>query len=286
MSPKDDLLDSGLKHITDPAVRELILRGKQVRQLPLWPEPKRAAPNEIVRSALFNIRNHRTKREYYTDVPVVVIGDGSITYRGEELRQDDLDVWLQLMHLARAAKISPDDIKNDQPTVKIVPHSFCKAIGWPPTGHYYAKLENIMGRLSATELIIKSSRLKESVGVSMIRKKRIREDKDKTTRMSEWFIWLEPEIVTLFAGNYFSAIDWEIRKNLSALGKWLQAYYQSHSEPYPVKVETIMSGCGSSNARVRDFRELLEKALKELYDSGFLKKWWLADGLVHVIRNK
>jgi hypothetical protein len=28
-----------------------------------------------------------------------MIGDGRITYRGIELRQDDEDVWLQILHL-------------------------------------------------------------------------------------------------------------------------------------------------------------------------------------------
>ena len=31
-------------------------------QFPIWPEPLRAIPNEVVRSALFNAKNHKTPR--------------------------------------------------------------------------------------------------------------------------------------------------------------------------------------------------------------------------------
>lgn len=279
----DEALQKGFNTIKDPEIRDLVAKASQSTQLCLWPEPKRAAPNEIVRSALFNIRNHRIKREYCRDIPIVVLGDGEITYRGEELRQDDLDVWLQLMHLARGANISQLDIENNNPTVKVIPHSFCIAIGWPTTGYYYDKLEQTFGRLSATELLIKSKRLKRGVGVSMIRKREIRTE-DQSERLSEWLIWLEPEIVALFAGNYFSAIDWKIRKKLSSLGKWLQAYYQSHRDPFAVKVETLMEACGSSTNNVTDFRKTLKSALKELYDVGYLDKWHINDGLVYVSR--
>lgn len=116
MQADDKGFVEGLKYVKDQKLKDKILKQKKeiekqnlVRQLPLWPEPKRSAPNEIVRSALFNIRNHRVKREFYENIPVVVVGDGSITYNGAELRQDDLDVWLQVIHLAVTAR------KQDRP---------------------------------------------------------------------------------------------------------------------------------------------------------------------------
>ena len=66
------------------------------------PAKFRALPNEVFRSALFDVRNMRTKREYLKDHQICVIGDGSVTYTGEELRQDDEMVWLQLIELAKS----------------------------------------------------------------------------------------------------------------------------------------------------------------------------------------
>src|SRR5207249_8609745 len=73
----------------------------KVIQLPTWGDGSRGAPNEILRSALFNARNKKRQREYLEKATIAVIGEGEITYTGRELRQDDETVWLQLIHLAR-----------------------------------------------------------------------------------------------------------------------------------------------------------------------------------------
>lgn len=69
-------------------------------QLPLWPEEVRCAPNEFLRSALFNARNRNQMRRYLRQETLAIIGKGRITYTGEELRQDDATVWLQLIQMA------------------------------------------------------------------------------------------------------------------------------------------------------------------------------------------
>lgn len=46
--------------------------------LPHWQEDNRAAPNEIVRSALFNARNKNQKRTYFKQAEIALIGNGSI----------------------------------------------------------------------------------------------------------------------------------------------------------------------------------------------------------------
>src|SRR5471030_2296788 len=67
------------------AARAVESVGDQL-SLPFWREQFRALPNEIFRSALFNARNKTQAREYMRDRDIFVIGSGSITYTGEELR--------------------------------------------------------------------------------------------------------------------------------------------------------------------------------------------------------
>ena len=69
-----------------------------VVQLPLWPDAVRRLPNELLRSALFNARNRKQPRAYLKKTDIAVLFEGRITYQGEELRQDDETVWLQLIH--------------------------------------------------------------------------------------------------------------------------------------------------------------------------------------------
>ena len=83
---------------TGPQQFKAWMRGEQ---LPLWPEGIRCAPNEFLRSALFNARNRNQRRRYLQQETLAIIGSGRITYTGEELRQDDATVWLQLIQMAR-----------------------------------------------------------------------------------------------------------------------------------------------------------------------------------------
>jgi hypothetical protein len=70
-----------------------------VIQLPLWPEPARGVPNDVLRSALF-AAIHRG-REYIEDRLIAAVDGISIRYTGRQLEQSDLDVWEQVLHLAR-----------------------------------------------------------------------------------------------------------------------------------------------------------------------------------------
>ena len=73
-------------------------------QLALWPENERGIPNELVRCAVFSAKNRKEKRAVYrANAPLIVpvIGGGEVIYIGEELRQDDETVWMQLVHLAK-----------------------------------------------------------------------------------------------------------------------------------------------------------------------------------------
>ena len=238
-------------------------------QLPIWAEAMRAAPNELIRSALFNAKNRNNKREYLKNAPIYVVGDGEMRYTGEELRQDDETVWMQILHLARLQPLAT--------WVEFKRSEFLKALGWPTSAYYYRRLDETIKRLSATNLSIASKRLHKLVGVSLIRKYDDTEDLVK--------IWLEPEIKTLFEGQHYTLNEWKQRLALpSGIASWLHAYFASHAKPYPVKLETIAEGAGVKFERLRALRAKVEEALQGLVDVGFLKSYEIKNGLVHVER--
>jgi len=88
---------------------------EKIVQLPIWRDDRRGMPNDLVRSALFTIGNSRQKRSFRRDTVIAALGELEITYTGEELRQDDEDVFLQLVHLARLAPlgetVTPTDLR-------------------------------------------------------------------------------------------------------------------------------------------------------------------------------
>ena len=74
----------------------------KVIQLPLWPEAKRAAPNTVLRGALFAAiqgkgRQYMHRKELIA-YPSAASRSGT---PGKQLDQADLDVWEQALHLAR-----------------------------------------------------------------------------------------------------------------------------------------------------------------------------------------
>ena len=71
----------------------------EIIQLPLWPEAKRGAPNAVLRGALF-AAVHKDRR--YMDRELLAAQDGiTVRFTGKQLNQADLDVWEQVLHLAR-----------------------------------------------------------------------------------------------------------------------------------------------------------------------------------------
>jgi hypothetical protein len=121
------------------------------QQLPLWHHSLRCLPNEIFHSALFNAKNKKTSRIHLKQADIAIIGEGSISYTGEELRQDDETVWLQLIHLAKEQPIGK--------AIDFTAYSFCKDIRWPIKGQSYTRLISCLNRMQATALAVYSKML-------------------------------------------------------------------------------------------------------------------------------
>jgi hypothetical protein len=292
--------------LTSERIREIAERGKKTarerkrqnllsdRQLTLWADAVRGAPNEIVRSALFTAKNRKQARENLKRAVVAVIGEGEIIYTGEELRQDDETVWLQLIHLARENGLATP--------FQFTPYSFCKALHWPLTGQSYDRLDRCMTRLQATSLKIASTRLGNEISLSMLPGFQAKRRKDGDGGL--WTVRMHDELVFLFSEFQYTRVEWQRRLALpEGLATWLHAYYASHREPFPVKVETLAVGAGlmpevpedaklddaartaKHKERLRDVKKLLLKALEALKEAGFLTDFEVTrKGLVIVRR--
>lgn len=73
----------------------------------------------------------------------------------------------------------------------------------------------------------------------------------------------------------------------SQLAKSLQAKIYSHKEPFPMKLETLMSQCGSKCKRVLDFKKKLIAALELLKENQDIESYSISrDGLVEIRRKE
>jgi hypothetical protein len=251
--------------------KENPLPGK-VLQLPLWADYRRGVPNDLVRGALFTIGNSNTRRPYRQQEVIATLGNIEIIYTGQELRQDDEDVFLQLVHLARLSPLGS--------FIEFTAHSLLKALRWPTNSRSYHRLRDTIARLNATGLEVRSEN--RGYSGSLIRDFEWREPDSSSSRT--WKVRLEPKIVVLFGHVAYTQIDWDQRLRLGSLGKWLHSFYYTHNNPYPLKIETIHRLCGSTTKSLRKFRQLLRAALEELAEVGFLSAWDVGKTIVQLTR--
>lgn len=268
MSKEDKFLQP-----SSPGIEELF--AEEV-PLPDVSTQNRVIPNDFIRSSLFTVTNKKIKREYIKEKELFTFGNTKITFTGEELRQDDEDVWLQIVFSA---------CRTNRTTIEFSPYTFLRELDYPARTQYRDSMKTSISRMTATNIRITNVNLKKGLAFSLIRKFAWQDDSGD--KLKKWKIWLEPELLKLLDNLQFSKIHWDQRKKLNPLAKWLHSYYSSHAEPFPIKVETLHKACGSKSKQLKHFKENLRKALMELVQVGFLETFFVdARNLTHVIRVK
>lgn len=201
-------------------------------------------------------------------------------YTGPELRQDDLDVFLQVLHMAKEQKLGED--------IGFTARSMIMALGWQVHSDSYERLADCMNRMKATALRLTVERQageRMSFTGSLMGEFTWREV-GSNDPLRLWTVSLEKNIVKLFAPDAYSLINWKTRLNLPPLAKFLHAFYSTHRMPFPHKVETLHKLTGSKIKEVRKFKYELKAALALLVEKGFLLSAKVDDksGLVSVER--
>lgn len=257
--------------------KELINSGQlTLFEFAPWADEMRAIPNDLARAALFTVRNKKMPREVRQGFPIFTADKNvRITYTGIELRaEDDELVWQQVLEYAKREVLGAP--------VSFSFYELCTDLGWSINGRYYDKAEECLSRLQATALKFESNRIGgELDSISLISRFRIL-DRGKRTSLCQ--IEIDPEIVVLFAGNYYTRFVWEKYRNLSPIARRMFDYFASHKEPRPLPVETFRLMCGSDSTRPKKWREQSGSAGDELSGSGLINKTWITNGLIYCDR--
>ena len=231
----------------------------------MWPQDMRGIPNAFARSALFNVANARKgARSNYKRREVAALEGIKITYTGEELRQDDEDVFLQILHIAR--------MRNLGEQVTFTAWAILTELRWTRNSGSYKRLVDCLDRLKASAVAVTvedSSGRRENYTGSLIRSFRWQEDASGAS-LREWTVLLEREIIALFGPTSYSHLNWQLRLKLPPLAKFLHTFYHSHAMPLPYKVATFHRLTDSGIAELRQFRFKLKAALARLVEEGFL----------------
>ena len=242
-------------------------------QLPLWPEPLRATPNGVLRSALFGATTHRGGRMVYRE-NIEALAGIEITYTGPRLNQGDLDAWEAILHTLRGQGMGRE--------CRTTTYHLLKVMGLSNNGQNQKALASKIARLNASAVEIQFG---DYLYMGSLLDRAAR---DKKTQ--EWVIVLNPDLIKLFAPDQFTLIQWGVRRKLAAkpLAQWLHGFYSSHAKPYPLRLETLRRLCGSEAGELKTFTQKLKKALEAMQRAsaaageGFA--WKIEGGLLYVKR--
>lgn len=241
-----------------------------VVQLPLWPESKRGAPNSFIRSALFAAIQGKD-RQFMKEAVLASQNGIVVKFTGEQLNQTDLDVWEAIIHLARNQPLGA--------LCNFSAHSLLKAMGLSTGNSQHKQLHSTLIRLTACAIEVIHNG-KNYFG-PLIKSGA----KDDVKR--HYGIELNKGIIQLFGENQWTALDWQQRQLLRErpLAQALHAFYSSHRNPFPMKLDTLRSYTGSRNKQPASFKRQVKTALDELIAVGFLSSYKFENDLVRVERN-
>lgn len=208
-----------------------LVKRLEAGQLCLWSKEERGIPNELARCAIFSAKNHKEKRDVYkasAPLEVPIPGGGKVLYFGEELRQDDETVWMQLVHLAKEERSE---------WISFVPHAFIKSIHWPVKKDSYIRLLNSIRRLSGGGIEVYSKRFNRGLKTQLIYTYEY-----SSGELTPWRVKVfdrDDGLLFLF-DKLYSRQDWKMRLALPVgIATWLLGYFSSHKEPYDIKIETL-----------------------------------------------
>lgn len=232
------------------AAEEAELLGRKMQQiLPDIFEDKRAIPNCFLRGALFGMVR-KGRRALVKDEPIFTMSQYQVSFSGEHLDQNDLEVWDTLMYLAKARNVDNE--------LRITLYDLCQQMRMANNGQNRDALVTRAKRLVFCKTSIKIGN-KEFFG-GLINNVYIDTEGD-----GKLVIDYNKKLAPLFTDNEYTLISADIRHLLgeNQLARWLYNFYESHNQPIPFSIDFIRQLC-RSDSELKGFKQKLKVSLEEV----------------------
>jgi hypothetical protein len=232
----------------------------------LWPDSHRAGPSAIFRSALFPSLNFKEGRPFLKQQEIYSVGGITVLFTGERFDQADLDVYLELLHLAAAQPLGTE--------LSFSAHSLLKAIGRSTGSSDHEWLHVVLTRLCGGVVDITDHRVRYFGQLLQ------GGERDEVT--SDYKISINPKFAELFTHGLWSKIDHSQRQSLgrSMAAKALHAYYSTHAAPGPHNFNTLAGIIGLKAKTKRNRNATIVKAHETLKEAGFLTDFQVMGDLI------
>ena len=224
----------------------------EVIQLTFWGEEHRAAPNALLRSALFPALNGNQKenRRYLENEEVFSVSGLTVYFTGKQFDQSDLDVYLELLNMAQPFPLGTP--------IRFSAHALLKALGLHTGGREHARLHQVLIRLRSGTTDITDHKKRYFGGLI--------EGGFRDEITMNYEITINPKFAILFGFGMYAKIDLETRRALGRnnTAKALHAYFSSHIKPDFHSFETLVHIVGLTNTNKRQAKATILKAFKAL----------------------
>ena len=251
--------------------RQMIAERNKPILLEPWANDRRAAPNAVFRSALFPALNTKQRRRFVQNHKIYSVSGLDVTFTGQQFDQTDLDVYLEILNLAKTVPLG-------QP-VRFSAYSLLKALGWGVGGNQHKRLHLVLVRLcgGVVEATDHKARYFGQLLFGGVR--------DEIT--NDYEITINPNFAKLFGFGLWSSIDLEQRRALerNSTAKALHAYYSTHTAPSLHLYDTLAQLAGLEGKNRRDVKASLIRAHEELKRVGFLVSYDTKPNGIEVVIN-
>lgn len=234
--------------------------------LPGMDEFMRAMPNHIARSSLF-APVARGRKRMHKDTVLQSRGDAVIKFWGEQLDEAQADVWMQAMKEAQRQPLGE--------AVTINRADFLREIGRQTGNYEYKWLHRTMQALAFAMLVIEVTKDdgKPKLSIGKTRALHMIEGFDYDDEAEAYTLRIDPRWHAMYGNREFALIDWEKRREFGRnqdMAKSLQRLISTSSDVVQRFSLEYLKGRAQSAGRMRDFRDALEKAMRELERLGII----------------
>lgn len=238
----------------------------------------RHIPNDYARSSLFTARSKTLERRTLTRETLFHYNEHiTILYTGIELRaEDDELVWLQILNFGR-------NVPLGQPfEFRIV--DLVREVGWSKNGRNYHRARQCITRLKANEVLALNSKAYGSSGaISLIQNYVV--VNNGLGEPTDYRVWIDPNLVLLFAGNTFTCHAWGVYRKLTPVARRLVDYIESHRHPFPLAVSKLHSICSSADANATSWRQTVRRACAEIMEYNIARVAVLKEDFIYCYRD-
>lgn len=238
----------------------------QLIEFPPWPDDRRATAQAVFRSALFPAMNFSEGRPFLKEKKLVSVEGVEVIFTGEQFDQSDLDVYLELLKIARQSPFGAE--------CRFSAYSLLKALGRATGKANYKWLHSVIIRLCGGTVDMTDH--KARYFGSLVNGG----TKDENTQ--HYNITINTAFSCFFNAGLWASLDNQQRCVLgrNQTAKALHAYYSTHAAPGLHTFEKLAGLVGLRNKQRRDMRANLIKAHDELKRIGFLSDYAVRENTI------